>query len=155
MKNRGEKRFKEVQVAILMETQENIKEKRKLQEEGNISPAKKFDNKAGKENLDYGPNISEVYLSDIELQKEIDVLCAGLQVTPEEQLSIANETIDQFENSVYISQRFKRLTASNFGDVIKRKSTTSCHNLVKKILNTSNTVEPRLSIRVPNQGYDG
>ena len=43
-------------------------------------------------------------------------------------------TIGQFGNTIYELERCKRLTASNFGAVIKRKLHTPCHNLVKRIL---------------------
>lgn len=57
-----------------------------------------------------------------------------MQVSPEEQVAIAKSTIGQFGNPLYEVERRDRLTASNFGAVIKRKMWTPCHNLVKSIL---------------------
>ncbi|KAI4455555.1 exonuclease phage-type/recb c-terminal domain-containing protein [Holotrichia oblita] len=55
-------------------------------------------------------------------------------VTPEEIEQISAATIGQFNNERYMSERNFRLTASNFGSVVKRRSNTACHNLVKKVL---------------------
>lgn len=57
----------------------------------------------------------------------------------EEQQQIATKTVGQFDNHVYISHRLHRLTASNFGAVVKRRASTPCDALVKRILKT-NTV---------------
>lgn len=44
----------------------------------------------------------------------------------------------QFGNEIFESERQHRLTASLFGDVVRRRPTTPCHNLVKSILIKSN-----------------
>lgn len=44
------------------------------------------------------------------------------------------KTVGQFENPAYTTERMHRLTASFFGAVIKRKRTTSCDALVKRML---------------------
>lgn len=59
----------------------------------------------------------------------------------EEQRQIAFDTIGQFENAVYLQYKANRLTASFFGQVIKRQDCTSCHNLVKDILKMSTAIK--------------
>ncbi|XP_049820539.1 uncharacterized protein LOC126264889 [Aethina tumida] len=51
---------------------------------------------------------------------------------------INEKTIGQFNNPNYLTERMHRLTASNFGDVIKLKESTSCDSIVKKILRKNN-----------------
>ncbi|KAF2890773.1 hypothetical protein ILUMI_15400, partial [Ignelater luminosus] len=55
------------------------------------------------------------------------------------QQEIARDTIGQFENSKYVSERAFRLTASHFGAVIRRRPTTSCNALVKTIFRTTSS----------------
>ncbi|KAK4885560.1 hypothetical protein RN001_001831 [Aquatica leii] len=55
-------------------------------------------------------------------------------VTLEQIETISKNTVRQFNNPLYEEERKNRLTASNFGIVIKRKSKTLCHNLVKNLL---------------------
>lgn len=59
------------------------------------------------------------------------------QVSHEEQRQIAKATVGQFGNPLYEQEKKKRLTASNFGSVIKRRVNTPCHNLVKRLLYTT------------------
>lgn len=61
-----------------------------------------------------------------------------LKVDAESQLRVSNQTIGQFDNPIYRTERANRLTASNFGLVIKRRDYTSCHSLVKAILSPTN-----------------
>ncbi len=44
------------------------------------------------------------------------------------------DTVGQHDNGLWVEARRDRLTASNFGAVIKRKDSTPCHNLVKRLL---------------------
>ncbi|KAI4455640.1 restriction endonuclease [Holotrichia oblita] len=55
-------------------------------------------------------------------------------VTPAEIEQISATTIGQFNNQRYMSERSFRVTASNFGSVVKRRLNTACYNLVKKVL---------------------
>lgn len=70
--------------------------------------------------------------------------CLKFKVTEEQKHNIANLTVGQFENSLYILERRNRLTASNFGAVIKRRLSTPCHNLVKIMLYPRNITTPAL-----------
>ncbi|KAI4455680.1 exonuclease phage-type/recb c-terminal [Holotrichia oblita] len=58
----------------------------------------------------------------------------GKEVTPAEIEQISATTIGQFNNQRYMSERSFRVTASNFGSVVKRRLNTACYNLVKKVL---------------------
>ena len=56
------------------------------------------------------------------------------KISEENQKQIETSTIGQAENPVWMKQRLGRLTASFFGEVIRRKNTTPCAALVKRIL---------------------
>lgn len=50
-------------------------------------------------------------------------------------------TLGQFNNPKYLTEKIHRLTASNFG-AVERKNSTSCDVLVKKILNLQSFSTP-------------
>ncbi|KAB0802471.1 hypothetical protein PPYR_04657 [Photinus pyralis] len=86
-------------------------------------------------NFDYGPNAEEGELTKEEFDSEVNRRLHEFQITgKDDQDLIANETLGQFDNHLYINRRKHRLTASIFGQVVKRLPTTPCHNLVKQIL---------------------
>lgn len=60
-----------------------------------------------------------------------------MQVQLHERQTIAKETTGQFANEKYLVHKKNRLTASNFGAVIKRRPWTPCHSLVKTCLGQS------------------
>lgn len=45
---------------------------------------------------------------------------------------------------MYLDERSERLTASNFGVVMKRRDTTRCHSLVKSILYGTSKSNPAM-----------
>ncbi|KAJ8909802.1 hypothetical protein NQ315_015322 [Exocentrus adspersus] len=49
---------------------------------------------------------------------------------------LSEKTVGQWDNPVYEQIRRNRLTASNFGSVIKRRKTTKPDNLVKRLLSS-------------------
>lgn len=51
-----------------------------------------------------------------------------------EQQKIALEMVNQSESRMWLEERRKRLTASNFGEVCRRREGTSCQRLVKTLL---------------------
>ncbi|KAK4882012.1 hypothetical protein RN001_005331 [Aquatica leii] len=77
-------------------------------------------------------------MSPSKMHNECRRYLENLKVTPEQREEIANNTIGQFNNPLYRSERNGRLTASNFGTVIKRREWTSCHSHVKNILTPQN-----------------
>ena len=60
----------------------------------------------------------------------------GIAVTIEEALRIERETVQQGDDptGLWMSLRRPRLTASNFGTICKRRSTTPVANAVKNLL---------------------
>lgn len=56
------------------------------------------------------------------------------KVSEEDRDRIQNDSIGQFGNEIFESERRYRLTASMFGRVIKRRPFTPCHNIVKACL---------------------
>ncbi|CAG9771359.1 unnamed protein product [Ceutorhynchus assimilis] len=121
------------QLKKFMSNQERANLKRKSNNE-NVPLKKKKLKFTDEKTKEYGPNIAEVNLSENELKNEIENLRLRLQVNFEQQQKIATETIGQFSNSKYLTEKMFRLTASNFGAVIKRKEHTPCDNLVKRLL---------------------
>ncbi|KAF2888883.1 hypothetical protein ILUMI_17290 [Ignelater luminosus] len=99
----------------------------------------KFDTTNKENNRDYGLNISEVFMTTDEIKDETNKLLERLKVNYEKQLEIARDTIEQFENPKYVSERAFRSTASHFGAVIRRRATTSCNALVKTILRATSS----------------
>ncbi|XP_031333159.1 uncharacterized protein LOC116182246 [Photinus pyralis] len=85
---------------------------------------------------DYGPDFASIEPRKDALDEEVRRLVQRLEVTEEERTEISVKTIGQFDNCIYKNERLHRLTASKFGDVVKRKDTTSCDALVKSILST-------------------
>ncbi|KAJ8914142.1 hypothetical protein NQ315_016220 [Exocentrus adspersus] len=103
----------------------NLMKERRQTEQGTASPA------------EYGPSVPTT-LNKQEFEVEKIRILNKLQLTSEEIRQVEEETRGQWSNSRYEVERKDRLTASVFGEVIKRRSSTSCHNLVKKILYTLN-----------------
>ncbi|KAF2892887.1 hypothetical protein ILUMI_13286 [Ignelater luminosus] len=99
----------------------------------------KFDTTNKENNRDYGPNISEVFMTTDEIKDETNKLLERLKVNYQKQQEIARDTIGQFENPKYVSERAFRLTSSHFEAVIRRRPTTSCNALVKTILRTTSS----------------
>ncbi|KAJ8973757.1 hypothetical protein NQ317_006647 [Molorchus minor] len=57
-----------------------------------------------------------------------------MQILPQQIRNTERETVGELENPLYQAVRKNRLTASNCGTVIKRRSSTKPDNLVKTIL---------------------
>ncbi|KAI4455682.1 exonuclease phage-type/recb c-terminal [Holotrichia oblita] len=73
-------------------------------------------------------------IKEVALKGAVLQLKEAEKVTPAEIEQISAATIGQFNNQRYMSERSFRVTASNFGSVVKRRSNTACYNLVKKVL---------------------
>lgn len=107
--------------------------KRKLESAFTSCSTKKVKTGADKEEHEYGPSTTN-YFTEKEFHQEKERVLTSLKVTKEGILTIEQNTRGQWGNPTYETERCNRLTASIFGEVVKRKNSTSCHNLVKKIL---------------------
>ncbi|CAH1163408.1 unnamed protein product [Phaedon cochleariae] len=88
-------------------------------------------------NTDYGPHADQQMIDQSLLAEEVDVILRRLQVSEAERDRIQTESVGQFGNAIFETERKLRLTASMFGKVIKRRPYTSCHNMVKECLKPS------------------
>ncbi|XP_049881815.1 uncharacterized protein LOC126377858 isoform X1 [Pectinophora gossypiella] len=88
----------------------------------------------------YGPNAKDV--DESVLGKDLKEACLlklkDFETTIDQIKYIESATIGQHDNDVYTTYRCDRLTASQFGMICKRKSTTPCHNQVKSVLYKNN-----------------
>ena len=84
----------------------------------------------------YGENPAEPDVDNVELRRLCGENLSCLKVTPEEIKSISRRTSKQSDDDSGEgeSQRHGRLTASNFGDVCKRKEATKPAPLTKRLL---------------------
>lgn len=88
--------------------------------------------------MDYGLHARQPELSSAEMTQECLRFLDTLQVSEERQIEIVKATVGQFDNTLFKMERANRLTASQFGSVIKRRDHTPCHALVKSTLYLSN-----------------
>ena len=58
-------------------------------------------------------------------------LVESLKVTPDEVLLVAEMTIGQRNNALWMDARQWRLTASNFGRIVNRKKMSTRHHYLK------------------------
>lgn len=87
-----------------------------------------------KSNIHYGEGCSKPDLDqDTFKQLETNFL-TKLKKTDEEIHAIQNNTILQSESGEWMELRRSLLTASNFGNIVKKKDDTSCVNTVKTLL---------------------
>lgn len=90
--------------------------------------------------VEYGPsadqvtNIPDCDITADELEEKCELYISSLQVSVQERDIIMEKTKMQGDCDLWHKERRKRLTASNFGIVCRRKETTSCANLVKQML---------------------
>ena len=86
------------------------------------------------DNSSYGNNVErpDLELDLYEIKK--DYFVKKLKLSKEERHKIMEETIIQRLSHVWLEERRKRLTASNFGYVCNKLPHTYCNSIVKKIL---------------------
>lgn len=95
---------------------------------------------------DYGPDAAELDVSEDELMRRCQTIVQKLKedVSSKEKADILqHDTCGQRTNIKWLEARKNRLTSSNFSLVIKRKLKTSPHNLIKKLLYTTSTINNR------------
>ena len=75
-----------------------------------------------------------VDISSVECLDIFSTYFDNLSLTKEQCVTINELTLGQHENHLWKSARFGRLTASNFGNIVRRQETTPPENLVKYLL---------------------
>lgn len=79
------------------------------------------------------PLVDILSLSDLEVRKT--EFLNTLKTVDRKEIEIS--TRNQSENQVWFQERKKRLTASNFGQICKKRKNTSCKNIVYSMLYAS------------------
>ncbi|KAF2882522.1 hypothetical protein ILUMI_23658 [Ignelater luminosus] len=67
------------------------------------------------------------------------------------QLDLEQKTRGQYSNPRYVTEKMHRLTASNFGAVIRRRPSTSCDALVRRILGRTYFTSPAIEYGLRNE----
>ncbi|XP_031327537.1 uncharacterized protein LOC116166782 isoform X2 [Photinus pyralis] len=88
--------------------------------------------------IDYGANATQHQKNEEEVNSEKLRILRSLQVSQEDIAEIEKNTRGQWDNNRYVMERRRRLTASNFGEVCKRRFNKEPHNLVARILHPKN-----------------
>ena len=86
---------------------------------------------------DYGLRCQQPDKTSQEMAELKDSLMARLRNNADNWQTVEIDTRDQSQSRLWHVLRKRMLTASNFGEVCRRKSTTSVQNIVKKILHYS------------------
>jgi len=97
--------------------------------------------------FDYGPDAAELDMTEEYINLNVSKKLEELKIdafTTQAIKNLENKSICQHNNVQWHKARKNRLTASNFGSVICRKSTTSCHSLVKTLLYSKNIISKHL-----------
>lgn len=95
---------------------------------------KKFRTASKANDPDYGANAQRPDMSEEVFEVSKQHFLRELEVTTEEREKIQRNTLQQSHSQDWIEQRKKRLTASIFGKICKRKNYISCAPLVKSIV---------------------
>lgn len=96
-------------------------------------PKKRAKKSAGPDK-EYGPLAIEPDIEDCELKEKMKVIIESLKDEAQTADEIERQTVGQHNNQAWKEKRLNRITASTFGQVVKRLDHTPCHNLVKSIL---------------------
>ncbi|KAF2890854.1 hypothetical protein ILUMI_15319 [Ignelater luminosus] len=81
----------------------------------------------------YGENCEKPDMSPEDFKIEARTFLEQLAKTEGEIQEIQTQTKNQRESDIWYLERRNRLTASTFGEVCKRRNTTSCKSLVERI----------------------
>lgn len=113
------------------------REKKLLAQRKNCSKRRKPTKGTSGPDIHYGPEAAQPDIAEEELKLKKEQFLAKLKEkisTEDKRKRIEEQTRGQHENRMWHELRLNYLTASTFGTVIKRKSSTPCHNLVKRLL---------------------
>ncbi|XP_063226423.1 uncharacterized protein LOC134533104 [Bacillus rossius redtenbacheri] len=86
---------------------------------------------------DYGPQCQQPDMDPETFEEQKQAFLSRLQLTQEDRQQLERDTILQAGSGKWLETRRKILTASNFGKVCRRRASTSCANLVRSIVYTS------------------
>ncbi|XP_054265988.1 uncharacterized protein LOC128988593 [Macrosteles quadrilineatus] len=101
-------------------------------------PKKRKSSQMNSYDKNYGPSATEPDVSEEELEIKKKSVLELLELDARESEKLEQDTIGQHNNSLWEEKRKNRLTASKFGQIVKRKDHTPCHNLVKNLLYPKN-----------------
>ncbi|CAG9134964.1 unnamed protein product [Plutella xylostella] len=102
---------------------------------------------------DYGANAQRPDMTEEVFEAAKEHFLKGLEVTTDEREKIQTNTLQQSDSQDWIEQRKKRLTASIFGKICKRKNNISCAPLVKSIVTSKNLSNvPSIAYGKENEG---
>lgn len=87
-----------------------------------------------KSSQSYGTRCEKPDLEDYKLQQAISEYLEGLQLTVTEKINIEEITRNQLDSEMWKNERRKRVTASKFSQICKKKPESSRKNLIKSIL---------------------
>ncbi|CAH1110927.1 unnamed protein product [Psylliodes chrysocephalus] len=116
----------------------NLKDNHDCHKKRRTGCKKKSKTNLKRSETDYGNSVPTATISNENYESEVSRILKRIQVSMEDIILIESKTGGQWDNPQYRSERRNRLTASVFGEVVKRRKTTPCHNLVKKILYETN-----------------
>ena len=108
--------------------------KRLYTEAGKRRCKKRILKRADKPDKYYGPNAQEPDISASELEKRSKEVLHSLSLDSDSVKQLESLTKLQYNSALWKKERRKRITSSMFGQICKRKETTSCKALVKAII---------------------
>lgn len=129
-------------------SREKIRAKRSLRY-STQKPTRKAKKSAGPDK-EYGPLAIEPDVEEHALTEKMNEVIKTLNDESKRAGQIERQTVGQHNNRLWKEKRLNRITASAFGQVVKRLDHTPCHNLVKSILysrelNSENIIFGRLN----------
>lgn len=113
------------------------RQKRSIKRGRETAPKKRRKLDTSQPDANYGLQCVPLDIDDHEMETKCKELMSKLQEevnNSQKRCQLERNTVGQHENELWRSSRMNRLTASNFGKVIKRKKTTLCHNIVKVLV---------------------
>ncbi|KAF2903737.1 hypothetical protein ILUMI_02445 [Ignelater luminosus] len=92
-------------------------------------------------------------LIDNETSNKTELFMSILIASKQIQLDLEQKTRGQYSNPRYVTEKMHRLTASNFGAVIRRRPSTSCDALVRRILERTYFTSPAIEYGLRNEKH--
>lgn len=90
-----------------------------------------------KAKLEYGPEaldvVDDLCKEDLEMAEK-DYLRKHINISNQQIDNLSNQTLEQSRSQIWISERKKRLTSSNFGKIVKRNPKMKCTPIIQNLL---------------------